>query len=220
MKINDILLIDFDSTIVTVESLDILASIVLKDRLDRDEIVEKIQEITKLGMEGKITFPQSLETRLKLFAPNKKHIDELAEFLNTRITPSFKRNKKFLKDNAENIYILSGGFKEYMTPVLKSFGILEDHILGNNFFFDEKGNFVGHDKENVLAKDKGKVNKIKEMKFTGEVYMVGDGYTDYEIKEAGLAKKFIAFIENVEREVVVKNADIIAKNFEEVLINL
>lgn len=217
MNKNAILLIDFDSTFVTVESLDQLADIVLRERINRDAIVEQIKEVTRLGMEGKITFPQSLAKRLQLFKPHKENIDELIRFLQTKITPSFERNKAFFQENAGTIYILSGGFKEYMIPVLKEYGIPEDHVLGNTFIFDQEGNVLGHDTDNPLSKEKGKVKLIQQMGFTGDISMVGDGHTDWEIKEAGLAKKFIAFIENVQRDTVIKKADIVAANFEEVL---
>lgn len=215
-----IVLIDFDSTFVAIESLDKLAEIVLQTKPNKEEILSQIVEITKQGMEGRITFPQSLTRRLKLFGPNKKHIDELILCLQKAITPSFQRNKNFFKKNVENIYILSGGFKDYMIPVLKDFGITEDHILGNTFFFDKQGKVVGYDKNNPLGKEKGKVKMIEQMNFAKPLIIVGDGFTDYEIKQAGLAHIFIAFIENVVREAVIKNADMVANNFEEVLENL
>ena len=40
--------------------------------------------------------------------------------------------------------------------------------------------------------------KAKEL-LQGEVIVVGDGYTDYQLFEAGLADKFIAYTEHVER---------------------
>lgn len=214
------ILIDFDSTFVTVESLDHLADIVLAERGDKQAVLDEIVAITKLGMEGKITFPESLGKRLKLFSPHKKHVETLTAILQTKITPSFARNKAFFQKNAADVYILSGGFKEYMAPVVREFGIPEGHVLANTFVFDEKGTVVGHDTENPLSQEKGKVKMIQKMGFDGDVYMIGDGYTDWEIKEAGLAKKFIAFAENVARETVVKKADVVAHSFEEVLENL
>lgn len=220
MHKNNLLLIDFDSTFVAVESLNLLADIVLERRADRQEVLDKIVDITRQGMEGKITFSQSLTQRLELFKPSKKHIEQLVLLLHKKVTKSFKRNKEFFKENAERIYILSGGFKEYMIPVLRKYGILENHILGNTLLFDNKRNVIGYDRNNPLAKEKGKVKMIEVMKFDAPLIMVGDGYTDYEIKQAGLAKTFIAFIENVERDVVIKNADVMAKDFEEVLKNI
>ncbi|HPW63926.1 MAG TPA: phosphoglycerate dehydrogenase, partial [Cyclobacteriaceae bacterium] len=51
----------------------------------------------------------------------------------------------------------------------------------------------------------------------GDVYVIGDGYTDYEIKHAGLANKFFAFTENVEREKVLSKADHVAPSLDEFL---
>ena len=47
--------------------------------------------------------------------------------------------------------------------------------------------------------------------------MIGDGYTDYEIKHSGLANKFYAFTENVERENIVSKADHITPSLDEFL---
>ncbi len=47
--------------------------------------------------------------------------------------------------------------------------------------------------------------------------MIGDGYTDYEIKHSGLANKFYAFTENVERENVMDKADHVAPSLDEFL---
>lgn len=215
-----ILLIDFDSTFVTVESLDILAEIVLQNRKDKDAVVKKIKEITALGMEGKITFPDSLRKRMELFRPTKNDVRKLIAVLQKNITPSVKNNSEFLKKNNQQIYILSSGFRDYMVPVVVPFGISEDHIFGNEFLFGKAGKFVGYDTTHLLAQEKGKVKMIKEKKLKGILYMVGDGHTDWEVKEAEIAKKFFVFTENIYRESVAQKADIIANNFTEVINNL
>ena len=61
MKKNTILLIDFDSTFVTIESLTHLAEMVLREKADKHKIVDEIMTITQLGMEGKIGFSESLK---------------------------------------------------------------------------------------------------------------------------------------------------------------
>src|SRR3712207_8128282 len=50
---------------------------------------------------------------------------------------------------------------------------------------------------------------------SGEIYVIGDGYTDYKLKELGLVKKFIAFTENIERDIVVAKADQVVSSFDE-----
>lgn len=214
---NITLLIDFDSTFVSAESLDLLAEIVLEKSSDKDTVLKEIKEVTMLGMEGKITFPESLARRMKLFSPAKKDIDVLIEELHTCITPSIKRYQSFFKRHNKSIYILSSGFRDYMVPVVSKFGIHEDHVLGNEFLFDTNGGFLGYDTTSLLAQEKGKVKRLQQSNLQGILYMIGDGHTDWEVKEAGLAEKFFAFTENVERKSVVKKADVIANNFEEVL---
>ena len=72
----DHLIIDFDSTFVTVESLDELAHIVLKDNPESVQRLETIRAITRAGMEGSIPFDESLSKRLKLLNINQKDINK------------------------------------------------------------------------------------------------------------------------------------------------
>ena len=67
----------------------------------------------------------------------------------------------------------------------------------------------------LLSKSGGKVNILKELKLRGEVHVIGDGYTDYEIKKEGLANYFYLFIENIKRESVVKSADYLLKSLDQ-----
>lgn len=218
MKIDSYFIIDFDSTFVQIESLDELAKIALRKRKDKNKVLKKIKNTTNLGMEGKIPFRESLSIRLKLFRANKNHIEELIKILKRKITPSVIRNKKNFKINSNRIYIISGGFKEYVFPVVKEFGIKEKNILTNSFIFDENGNISGFDKNNPLSKSNGKTEIIKSLKLKGIINIIGDGYTDYIVKEKGIANKFFAFTENVKREKVMQKADFILSDFDRIFI--
>ncbi len=213
-------IIDFDSTFVTLESLEELAAITLKKRANSKEILEKIKHITTLGMEGKITFSESLHKRLLLFQTSKHDIDKLIIKIKKNITPSVKNNKQFFIDNAEQIYIVSGGFNEFIFPIVKEFGLLKDHVLANTFTFNKKGVVTGFDIKNPLSKNGGKIKVVKNLKLDGKVYMVGDGFTDYEVRKNGHAEKFFAFTENIKRESVIKKADYVSASFDEILYKL
>lgn len=206
--------IDFDSTFIQTEALDELAKLVLKDK---KETVKQVEEITKLGMDGKITFQESLSKRLSLLKANKTDLANLVKILKKKITPSVKQNKQFFKTHSDKIYIISGGFIDYVLPVTKDFGIKESNILTNNFIFNNKGNITGFDKNNPLSKINGKAKVIKKLKLNGKINIIGDGYTDYEVKKQGAAHKFYAFIENVKRESVTSKADYILDNFDELI---
>ena len=52
------------------------------------------------------------------------------------------------------------------------------------------------------------------------MYVLGDGYTDYQMREAGLAQRFYAYTENVARPAVVAHADQVLPTFDEFLYQL
>jgi len=214
---NKYFIIDFDSTFVKSEGLEELARIALKNNPEKNEIYGKIKAITNLGLEGKLSFGKSLSQRLKLFKGTKKDVQTVARLFKRKITNSIKHNKQFFKTYKDSIYIVSGGFKEFIIPVMKAFQIPNINIFANTFIFDRTGNIVGYDRKNPLAQDNGKYNAVRLLDLKGEIYIIGDGYTDYQIKQLGAAKYFIAFTENVTRKSVIKKADQIAPNFDEFL---
>jgi D-3-phosphoglycerate dehydrogenase / 2-oxoglutarate reductase len=211
------IIIDFDSTFTKVEGLDELAKIALKGHKDKDTVVSKIQEITEKGMAGQLSFAQSLKDRVEVIPANKSHLNDLVEVLFNEISDSFERNKDFIKENAENILIVSSGFKEFIVPIVTSMGVLEENVYANTFTFDDAGNINGYDETNLLSHDNGKVKLLQQLDIQGEVYVIGDGYTDYQLRESGLANKFFAFTENVERENVISKADFVVPSLDEFL---
>ncbi len=204
-------IIDYDSTFIKVESLDELSKI---SNGDDKTINNKISEITNLGMEGKISFSDSLRKRIELIECNKEDIGKTVEILEKKVSDSFKNNISFLKNNAENILIVSSGFHELIEPIVIQYGIKKENIFANKFLYDND-KVIGYDKKNPLSKSQGKVNILKELKLKGEVHVIGDGYTDYEIKKEGLANYFYLFIENIKRESVVKSADYLLKSLDQ-----
>lgn len=217
MKLNKYFVIDFDSTFTKVEAFDVLADISLQDHPDREERKKQIVGITNQGMDGSISFRESLEKRLNLLAPSQHHLPPLINKLRGSVSESFKRNKEFFQNYSDNIYIISNGFKEFIEPIVTEFGIKSENILANEFKFDKEGKVIGFDTENPLSANGGKVEQLKKLNLPGDIYVIGDGYTDYEIKHAGLANKFFAFTENVERENVKSKADHITPSLDEFL---
>ena len=72
-KINKFI-IDFDSTFTRVEALDILGEISLSNDPKRNEKLQAIKDITDKGMDGSLTFRESLEQRLQILQANKSQI--------------------------------------------------------------------------------------------------------------------------------------------------
>jgi D-3-phosphoglycerate dehydrogenase len=210
-------IIDFDSTFTKVEALDVLGEISLADSEMKEENLEKIKNITNAGMAGGISFRESLEQRLDLLHANKKHLPLLIKKLKEQVSESIKRNRAFFEQYADNVLIISSGFKEFIEPIVTEYGIKSENIYANEFKEDANGNLVSFNPEILLSQDNGKVKLLQALNLQGDVHVIGDGYTDYEIRKAGLAVKFYAFTENVIRDIVVENADYVAPTFEEVL---
>ncbi|EPR70526.1 D-3-phosphoglycerate dehydrogenase [Cyclobacterium qasimii M12-11B] len=210
-------IIDFDSTFTKVEALDILGEISLKDDPLKVEKLQSIKDITDQGMEGKITFRESLVQRVEILNANKDQISELIAALMKKVSDSFQRNKEFLLENRNDIYIISNGFKDFVAPIVTSFGIKPENVFANEFVYDESGKITGFNKDNPLSQNNGKPDTIKKLNLTGDIYVIGDGYTDYEIKASGVANKFYAFTENIHRPSVSSKADHIAPSLDEIL---
>ena len=211
----DHLIIDFDSTFVTVESLDELAHIVLKENPESAQRLETIRAITRAGMEGSIPFDESLSKRLKLLNINQKDIHAATIVLAKKVTPSFKRNKQFLMENSQNILIISGGFYEMIIPIVSEYGILEDQVFANKFVYKGTSRIAHVDSQNIMAQSGEKVAQANALGLAGEIHVIGDGYTDYQIKSEGPAKKFFAFIENIRRNSVCEVADVVLSNIDD-----
>ncbi|WP_323756891.1 phosphoglycerate dehydrogenase [Roseivirga sp.] len=209
--------IDFDSTFTKVEALDILGEISLSNHPERNTRLQKIKDITDLGMAGEMSLRESLIARIQLLNANRAHLPELISRLSKLVSKSIERNRVFFIEHPENTFIISNGFKEFIVPVVTKFGIKAEHVFANEMVFDEEGNIIDLDRDNVLSVNGGKVKQIEALKLKGQVNMIGDGYTDYEVREAGMANNFYAYTENVERKPVKKHADHIAPSFDEIL---
>lgn len=208
---------DFDSTLTRVEALDVLAEMTLQGKSNKDEVIEEIQKITNLGIDGDISFTESLERRIKLLKANKSDLDGLVFELRQKISKSIESNKEFFEEFSDDIYVISCGFKEFIDPIVAEYNIPSDRVYANTFEFDEEGNIVGFDEENPLSQHNGKIDCLKQMDLEGEVQVIGDGYSDYVMREAGIADKFFAYTENVHRDKAADNADHVTPSLDEFL---
>jgi D-3-phosphoglycerate dehydrogenase len=211
----DHLIIDFDSTFITKESLDELARLVLLNHRDGVQRLQKIEALTLSGMEGKISFDLSLKKRVALLDASKNDIEKIAIILSEEVTPSIKKNKLYIQENSSKIMIFSGGFKEIIIPIVSEYGIDKKQVFANELIYDSYGNVVGINNNNNMSKKSGKILMVKALNMSGKIDVIGDGFTDYEIKKSGLASKFYAFVENINRDNISLLADEVLNSFDD-----
>jgi D-3-phosphoglycerate dehydrogenase len=217
MKQQNFYIIDFDSTFTQVEALDELARISLSNHPDREAIYQKIEDYTNLAMEGKLSFSESLAQRVKLLDATEEHLQKLIKHLKKKVSKSFSRNAEFFKKHADEVLIVSGGFKEFITPVVSEYHIKKENVYANTFVTTGDGKIIDYDHANPLSEEGGKVKLLQHLKLQGDIYGIGDGYSDYQLRESGLIKKFFAFTENISRESIIKKADHVTPSFDEFL---
>jgi D-3-phosphoglycerate dehydrogenase len=220
MQNNTYFIIDFDSTFIQKESLEELASLALQKNPRKNEIIDQITELTDKSMSGTMEYGTSLAARLALFEAHTEHITKTITRLKKHITPSIKRNKDFFTTHANEIYIMSGGFKEIIEPIVKPYGIDPSHVIANTFRTDANGRLIGLDEQNPSAFNGGKAQIVKKMNLDGKIYVLGDGYNDSVVKQAHDNVEFFLFTENIRRESVVPLADKVISSFDEFLFHL
>lgn len=208
---------DFDSTLTKVEALDVLAEITLAGNPKKEEIIQEIINITNQGIDGGISFPESLSRRIELLKANKSDLPLLIKQLKQKASRSIESNKEFFEKFSKDIYVISAGFKEFIDPIVAAYNIPSERVFANTFKFDKNDVIIGFDAENPLSKHNGKIECLQNLNLKGEIQVIGDGYSDAVTKKAGVADTFFAYTENVSREKTVANADHITPNLDEFL---
>lgn len=198
---------DYDSTLISIESFDLLLCQSLGDDTDRKEEVEAI---TNAGMAGTMPLQKSLQTRLEIASITEEQLSSFKKESILFLTPGMEELVKFLREKNQEIFILSGGFRELIFPVADFLHIPRSHVFANEFL-KKDGKVVGINFENPLTQGDGKGRVISDQKSCGEmpgkVYCIGDGMSDARPFLDGVADEFLGFGQNVVRDSVREKAE-------------
>ncbi|KQW79571.1 phosphoglycerate dehydrogenase [Brevundimonas sp. Root1279] len=208
---------DFDSTLVRIETLEALADLALEGATDAATIRAEIGKLTDQAMAGEVPFGEALRRRLALLPLTHDHVRALTDRILDEGTPSVRKNLAFFRANAAHIVIMSGGFREIIAPIAERLGVAPERVLANDLLYDAEGRVTGVDDANPLSHAGGKASALKALALPGPVVMIGDGWTDAEVKQAGAADRFYAFTEIARRPTVVAAADGEAASMDELL---
>ena len=198
---------DFDSTIVTTETLDDLIKSVLPE--DDHALKAQIDETTHRCMNGEISFNQSITTRLSLAHLTRQDFHAMAIKTLKDVTEGIDLIIKDLLLNGQNVFIVSGGFMEVILPTAELLGIPAANCFANTCLFDENDTVIGL-MDSPLAHEGGKIKIIQTLKndgkLPGKIIMIGDGMSDFSVLENGYADSFIGCGFNACRPSVLEKA--------------
>lgn len=200
---------DFDSTLINCESLEVILAPTLASN---PQLFSEFHKLTELGMNGEITFQQSLQKRLQLAAPTQLAVQQFASTAIQYLTQGMATLIQALHDHHVEVWIMSGGLMEAITPVAQSLGIPQQHVLAVTVNWDDHGNFAGIRASDLCSQSKVLAAKRVSEHWQAPSIMVGDGMTDYAVYEAGLSEHFIAYTEHAKRPAITALATPTANN--------
>jgi len=202
-------IMDFDSTLMDGETIDFIAQIA--------GIKDEVAKITKMAMEGKLDFFESLTKRVSLLKGIEyQKVDEVCA--NLPYMPGAMEFTKAMKQKGYKIVIFSGGFRNATSRAVEKFnldgdfanilhhkdGVLSGLVGGDMMFNFSKGDMLKR-LQNILGVSKK------------DTIVIGDGANDRSMFE--YADKKVAFcahkILEKEANIVIKN-----KNLEDILLEI
>lgn len=190
---------DFDSTLITCESLEE----VLKTKGLPQKQLQQIKEITSLGMSGKISFLSSLEKRLSMALTSKQDFEEFGKQAVQFLTLGMKDLIKELQSQKIDVWIVSGAIREVLLPIGKKLEIPQQRMLGVDLLWSKEGNYAGIDPTRPINHSKWEGASQIASKWTSPKIAIGDGMTDFALYEHKLVDQFIAFTQNAYRQELI-----------------
>ncbi|MDR2078061.1 MAG: HAD-IB family phosphatase [Rickettsiales bacterium] len=202
----DIFVIDFDSTFVSEESINMMIEIALRDHQKRTEINGRLKILSDLCMKSEVNFKEYFKMKIEIVkqALKEEHLIKTAKLLENKVSPSIVKLLLRAKELNKKIVVLSNSFRLILKDIMEIYGI--DTYFANKHIADKNGYIIGFDESNPLANDNGKENIIKFMKNKGfiqpdeKIMMIGDGMPDLRVYKLKVVDYFLNFAINKNRK--------------------
>lgn len=200
---------DVDSTLVTIEGIDVLAG-------GNPEIAR----LTDQAMNGEIPLDQVYARRLELIRPTRGAVEKLGETYVQSLTEGAFALIETLRNEGAQIHLVTAGIRQAIAPLAKHLGIPERATHAVALHFDANGAYEDYDRRSFLARPGGKELVVRDVRARshGKAAFIGDGVSDLEAKPA--VDLFIGFGGVARRERVKQNADVYVERLTDALPHL
>lgn len=204
---------DCDSTLTTVEGIDVLAK-----RVGRGG---EVARLTEAAMDGRSDLEEVYGARLDAIAPTRAQILSLRNDYKRHAVEDAKAVIAVLQALGHHVYIISGGLLEPVREFGLSLGVPADHIRAVSIEYDQLSGdwWRGTDgasrqreylayQQGALAVSNGKARVVREClgEQMGRCLLVGDGMSDLLTAQA--VDLFVGFGGVVTREEVERQAPV------------
>lgn len=193
----EIVCFDVDSTLSSLEGIDVLAG-------DDPRVVE----LTERAMAGELPIEEVYGKRLDLVRPDIGAIESLAQRYRETLVPGMERLVKDLIDSDVDVHLVTAGIEQAVLPLAAHLGIPSRAVHAVSLKFDENGAYVGYDEAAPTSKAGGKriVARNIRVRNKGRMAFVGDGGTDLETRD--VVDLFVGFGVVASRDKVRQGADV------------
>jgi len=188
---------DVDSTLVTIEGIDVLAG-------GNPEIAA----LTDAAMNGTISIEEVYGRRLEIVRPNREAIRQLGETYVSSMLADAKEVVDTLHNRGANVYLITAGIEQAVLPLAAVLGIPSRRVRAVRLAFSPDGQYVDFDRRSPLSRAGGKELAVRDIRAQahGRAVLIGDGITDAEAK--GAVDLFIGFGGVRQREAVRAVSDV------------
>ena len=202
---------DCDSTLSTIEGIDILASGLGLER--------EVAAMTDAAMAGQVDLSNVYGARLEILQPSRSDVAQLRASYKRNVTPDAAAVVDGLHEIGIEVYVVSGGLQEPVEDFAVALGIDPAHVAAVSTQHDQlSGKWWSDSQEGVeqyagyeagaLTRSDGKADVIARLLEgrSGRTMLVGDGASD--LAAAGAVDLFVGFGGVVDRPRVRESAPI------------
>ncbi len=188
---------DVDSTLVTIEGIDVLAN-------GNPEIVR----LTDAAMNGEISVDQVYGRRLEIIRPTLADVQALGERYVSSMVDGAEETIATLQREGADVHLVTAGIAQAIAPLAAKLNIAPRAVHAVALRFDDAGNYADFDRRSLLTRSGGKELVVRSVltRAKGKSAFIGDGITDLETKPA--VDLFIGFGGVCVRERVQRNAEL------------
>ena len=207
MSLYRLVFFDVDSTLVTVEGIDILG------RGDPE-----IARLTEAAMNGAIPLEEVYARRLEMIRPSRAEVDALAARYRQSIVDGAAETIRSLQQAGAIVHLVTAGIEQAILQLAATLGVRNVHAVRLQFVAD--GAYEDFDRRSPLTRGGGKETVVRDVRARtkGKAAFVGDGASDLEAKPA--VDLFVGFGGVRERAVVRENAHFYATSMRDVAARL